>query len=124
MKAILVIDDFATARLYHASLLRQLGHEAVEAGDGEEALALTRNRVFDLILLDLLMPRLTGAQFLQRLRGDPRYTSVPVLAVTSEKAAAADSTLDALGVSKILVKPVLPADLRRAVTQHLPALSL
>jgi two-component system, chemotaxis family, chemotaxis protein CheY len=119
MKRILVIDDFATARLYHATLLRQLGHEVVEAVDGLEALERLREQAVDLILLDLLMPKLSGTEFLRRLRQDPRQGQVPIVAITSERSDKLTKEVAALGVDTVLVKPVLPAVLRQTIASSL-----
>ena len=84
MKTILVVDDFATARLYHATLLRSLGHEVETASDGEAALEVLRRRRVDLVLLDLLMPRMGGAELLRRVRAMPGCETLPVVVVSSE----------------------------------------
>lgn len=121
MKTILVIDDFATARLYHATLLRQLGHRVVEAANGLEALEQVRQQPVDLILLDLLMPELSGAEFLRRLRQDSARGQVPVVAITSERSETLSREVEALGVRALLVKPVMPGALRKTVESILPS---
>jgi len=123
MKRILVIDDFATARRYHALLLRNLGHEVIEAENGRLGLAEVKKGQFDLIVLDLLMPELSGEEFLQVLRQDGASQHIPVVAVTSEGASAIADRLKQQGVHTILVKPVLPAALRQGVEHALRELA-
>lgn len=115
MKKILVIDDFATARRYHALLLRNLGHEVVEAENGREALTRVGQQPIDLIVLDLLMPELSGEAFLETLRQDSAHRHIPVIAVTSERQVEVAERLKQQGVSVVLVKPVPPAQLQRSV---------
>jgi CheY-like chemotaxis protein len=78
---ILLVDDDDDVRSVTAALLRTLGHEASEAGNGQEALALLQqDRRFDLLMIDLLMPNMHGTTFAaeaQRL-----VSGVPVLFVT------------------------------------------
>jgi two-component system, OmpR family, response regulator MprA len=81
--SILVVDDTPSAREPLARLLRLSGYRATSAADGAEALALIDRQTPDLILLDLMMPRVDGVTFLQRMRKDPRFVRVPVILVTA-----------------------------------------
>lgn len=123
MKHVLVVDDFASVRLYHASLLRHMGHEVHEAADGLNALEIARKQRVDLILLDLLLPKLSGAELLTRLRAEPGYATVPVIAITSEPQDLGPKHLDGLGVSKVLNKPVRPSALQEAIKEELGSAS-
>lgn len=111
MKTILVVDDFATARLYHANILKNLGHAAEMASDGEEALEILRLRRVDLVLLDMLMPRMGGVEFLRRSRAMPGYENLPVLVISSEANREQEEALRAAGASGFLQKPSLPQTL-------------
>lgn len=108
MKTILVADDFATVRLYHANLLRTLGHEVALAADGEEALEVLRRQRIDLVLLDMLMPRVGGVEFLRRARAMPGYHMLPVLVVSSEHTPDQEAALRSAGASGFLQKPAMP----------------
>lgn len=125
MQHILVIDDFASARLYHSSLLRRMGHTVAEAENGRAALELLRKESFDLILLDLLMPELDGAGFLQQLRALPEgRAGIPVIAVTSEKEAKEELGAGMGNIAAVLIKPVTPGELRKQVECALGSSSL
>src|SRR5712691_11556565 len=63
--------------------LRQAGFETVSARDGEEALALARNRTPDLVLLDLMLPGVPGTEVCRQLQSSPRTKNVPVIMVTA-----------------------------------------
>lgn len=60
------------------------GHQVVRASDGEQAMALAASELPDLILLDAMMPGLSGFEVLRRLKGDPALRAVPVIMVTAK----------------------------------------
>jgi CheY-like chemotaxis protein len=114
MKTILIVDDLASVRFYHQLLLNQAGFRTLIATDGREAIALLEQNHVDLVMLDLLMPKMSGAEFLTRARAIGRYGRLPVLVITSE---AQKETAQALrsGICEILQKPILPDSLLAAV---------
>jgi CheY-like chemotaxis protein len=120
MKSILVVDDFASVRFYHASLLRRGGYHPLSASNGESALALLASEPVDLIVLDLLMPGMSGAELVHRLRTTPRHAQLPVLVITSEVDHEQLRLLRRDPYCTIVTKPVLPATLLAAVQHHLP----
>jgi signal transduction histidine kinase len=69
---VMVVDDDAQLRLLVAEVLRRAGHEIVEAADGEEALRLLDERLPDLILTDLVMPKVDGAQLIEEVLAQAR----------------------------------------------------
>lgn len=115
MKTVLVADDFASVRFYHATLLRQMGCNVVAAADGVEALDLLRKHRVDLVLLDMLMPGIGGCEFLRQARSLPGYEQLPVVVVTTEAGPQEESRFRAAGVSAFLAKPALPGALERAM---------
>lgn len=107
MKKILIIDDAATVRLYHRSLLEAAGYEVDEAINGVEALEKALQCRYDLFLVDVNMPLLDGYGFLREIR---RQDSVPVPAImVSTEAEDMDrAQAYAAGASLYLVKPTQP----------------
>jgi len=83
--AILVVDDSLNTREIEKSILEAYGYQIMTAEDGEEAWDLTRSTLYDLVVTDVEMPRLDGFSLTERLRGDPRYRSVPIIIVTSRE---------------------------------------
>jgi len=81
-KILLVEDDRFLRRACEASL-RQRGFTVVPAMDGEEGLRLARGETPDLILLDLLMPRLPGIEVLRALKADAATKGIPVLVLST-----------------------------------------
>ena len=82
-RVLLVEDDRFLRRACEASL-RQRGLAVTTAADGEEGLRLARSELPDLILLDAMMPGLSGFEVLRRLKSDPALRAVPVIMVTAK----------------------------------------
>src|SRR5262245_48257711 len=80
---ILIADDRASSRELLRLALQAAGHEVTEACDGAEAVKLAREVTPDLILLDIQMPVLDGAEAAQLLRQDPRFATLPIVALTA-----------------------------------------
>ena len=82
---VLVADDDADMRLYVAGCLRTLGVAVVvEAANGHEALHLARTLVPDLVISDVMMPRIDGHALSRALRADILTTAIPVLLISGE----------------------------------------
>ncbi len=76
---ILVADDESSIREIAGELLTSAGYDVLEAEDGKQALALARKEQPVLILLDLVMPEMSGYDVLQEIRKDPRLRNTPIL---------------------------------------------
>ncbi len=83
MPSVLIVDDERDLVSLLDFNLRQAGFETLLAQSGEEALAQLRRRVPDLILLDLMLPDLSGIEICRRVKSDPRTRSVPVVMLTA-----------------------------------------
>ncbi len=79
---ILIVDDEPDERFLVRRTLERAGHEVTDAADGAEALAIARDSLPDLIVTDMMMPVMDGAELIRRLRSDPATASIPVLAST------------------------------------------
>jgi DNA-binding response OmpR family regulator len=86
MAQILVVDDEQDMVWALQHTLSDEGHEVLTAYDGVEALAMTRRHRPDLVILDVVMPRLDGLQVCRRLRRDPTLAAVPILFLTVRSA--------------------------------------
>ena len=82
-KRILLVEDDRFLRRACEASLRQRGFTVIAATDGEEGLRLARGDSPDLILLDLLMPRLSGVEVLRALKADSDTKSIPVLILSN-----------------------------------------
>ena len=84
MATILLVDDDDVARLVVRRMIERDGHEVVEAADGQAAVDRLQGGLHpDCIILDLMMPELGGVDVLKRLRGDARWSNIPVILMTA-----------------------------------------
>jgi CheY-like chemotaxis protein len=83
MHTILVIDDSRFFRIANERILSKAGYHAVGAGDGEEALRIVGQTLPDVILLDMMLPKMGGPEVLQSLKKNPATAKIPVIVLTS-----------------------------------------
>src|SRR5215471_8327977 len=102
-RVLLVEDDRFLRRACEASL-RQRGLAVTTAADGEEGLRLARSEQPDLILLDMLMPKLSGLEVLRALRGDAATRGVKVLILSNSSREQDIAEVSSLGISGYFVK--------------------
>lgn len=128
-KILVVDDDLDTLKLVGTTLEKQ-GFIIVAAKDGQEALDKVYQHLPDLILLDIMMPKLDGYEVTRRLRADPATAGIPIILFTAK--AQVDDKVSGLeaGADEYLTKPTHPAELvarvrnilKRPVTSMLPPL--
>lgn len=82
-KCVFVVDDNALMRTLLTATLRAGGYEVDSAAGGPEALARMRERPPGVVLMDLQMPEMSGAETLRAMRADPALRTIPVLAITA-----------------------------------------
>ena len=102
-RVLLVEDDRVLRRACEASLRRR-GLVVLCAQDGEEGLRLARAEAPDLVLLDLLMPKLNGLEVLRALRADERTRDLPVLILSNSSSATGVEEVTSLGIAGYWVK--------------------
>jgi two-component system chemotaxis response regulator CheY len=105
---ILVVDDSRIMRNTVKGAFAGMSSACtfVEAADGQEALELLESKIINLVLLDWNMPRLSGIDFLKRVKAMEQYKDLPIIMVTSE--AAKFNVIEALknGATDYITKPV------------------
>ena len=107
---ILVVDDHPVTREPLARLLRYEGFETRCAANGVEALDLLGEAPADLILLDVVMPKMNGVDFLQNVRDDPRWRAIPVIALTGSMEPNIFARLHGLGAVEVMSKARFTVD--------------
>jgi cyclic di-GMP phosphodiesterase len=112
---ILVADDTDSIRALYRKLLATDGHEVIDVGDGEAALAAVRDFHPDVVLLDVTMPRLDGLEVCRRLKSDPATRLTPVVLVTGLSDLQDRIKGIEAGADEFLSKPVHPLELRARV---------
>ena len=86
MAKVLIVDDSQIYRFKLRKLVEARGHEALTANNGEQALQLAREEQPDIILMDIVMPGMSGYEAKRSLARDPATTQIPVIFVSSRSA--------------------------------------
>jgi CheY-like chemotaxis protein len=125
-RCILVVDDDPGIRLLLVTLLRRRGFRLLEARDGNEALEAMRGGRADLVLMDLMMPDVSGWDVLRERAADPSLRRIPMIVVTAANSREVTADLANQGVYAVLGKPFDLDALLMAVTtclhdRHVPA---
>jgi len=108
MARILVVDDATTVRMYYRDVLKEAGFAVEEAVNGFEGLEKAVAESFDLILVDVNMPKMDGYAFLRQGRTMPELQAVPAVMISTESAAQDRERAYAAGANLYLVKPARP----------------
>jgi len=115
MQTILIADDEPNLRLLVSTTLADPAMRVLEARDGGEALRMARTEMPDLLIVDWMMPQMTGIEVARHLRSDPLTAGIPIVMLTA-KAQEADKELGrSVGVHAYLVKPFSPLELLQIV---------
>ncbi len=115
-RKILVADDNDDIRNMLAMLLRRLGHDVVVAADGETAVALAKRERPDLILMDVMMPRLSGLEAARKIHEVADLQTVPIIAISAFRNPLVEATnTGTFRWHAYLNKPVDPLELERVV---------
>ena len=122
MSKILIAEDNPVNRELLRELLEMRGHTVVEACDGEEALRVIEQAQPNLVLLDIGMPVLDGFGVMRKIRENPRFASMPVVAVTAYAMQGDRERILSSQFDGYLSKPVdaraLIQELDRVLSQH------
>jgi CheY-like chemotaxis protein len=106
---VLLIDDARLERKMNEWTLNQAGYKVICADNGEEGLQLAREKTPDIILLDLMLPKLSGTELLRVLKSDPRTAKIPAIIVSSLPLGSS-AKLKRKGAARFLEKPQVVAD--------------
>lgn len=111
MPTILIADDDELLSALVQFKLEAVGHTVLVAENGAVALATVERQLPDLIVLDAMMPVLTGSEVLARLKADPRTATVPVIMLTARRGQEDVVTALRGGAADYLTKPFIPEEL-------------
>jgi CheY-like chemotaxis protein len=115
VKTVLVVDDEPTIRTLVNAILEGSGVRTLEAADGPEALEMARRHQPDLVLLDVVMPRMDGFAVCQRIKAEKSMARAPVLLLTALVQESDHQRARSVGADGIVQKPFSPAVLRATV---------
>ena len=116
-KTIMIIDDSMSLRQVVGIALGSAGYEAIEACDGQDALAKLTGQKIHLMICDVNMPNMDGISFLKALRQNPGYKFTPVIMLTTEAGEDKKREGQAAGARAWVVKPFKPEQLLQAVAK-------
>lgn len=115
MATVLIVDDSATYRLRLRQLVHRLGHDAIMAHDGEEALEKARQDRPDVILMDIVMPGMNGFEAKRSLARHKSTSSIPVIFVTTQNKDIDRDWGMRQGAVDYVTKPIDLAELQSAI---------
>jgi CheY-like chemotaxis protein len=117
-KKVLIVEDFADTRSFMKFLIESYGYQALEATDGEEAVAAVQQQHPDLVLMDLAMPVMDGLAATRVIRGFDGMAKLPIIAVTAHGQSFYKQALEA-GCDDLINKPFDFATLEPVLNQYL-----
>ncbi|MDG0865929.1 response regulator [Candidatus Lucifugimonas marina] len=121
MARILLVDDSPDVRLALATILEDAGHDVVEAEDGDQVFDLAVAESPNLVLLDVMMPRVNGFDALATLKADTRTSPIPVIMVTAKGRPEDMAMARSLGAVEYITKPWADGDVELRVDWALAA---
>jgi len=119
MPKVLVVDDEPDVVTFIRQVLESEQFAVVPAYDGISALDLAESESPDIILLDIMMPMMSGYEVLQQLKSNPRTQNIPVVCVSSAHTPEARARSAKAGAAMLLIKPFLPRELVVQLRRHL-----
>lgn len=120
MKTVLVAEDNAINRELISAMLEAMDFNVVQAVDGQHALELLSANLPDVVLLDLQMPRMDGREALRRIRENPDWSHLPVIACTAFAMQGDREEILNRGFNGYISKPISISDLVEALRAVLP----
>ena len=110
-KSVLVVEDSPTQLEVFKTIVKDAGYEVDTAASGEEALKVVGAKSFDLIILDLLLPRVDGFEVCRRIKRNPDTKKAKIIAVTSFDVKDIEEKVTAAGMDDMIIKPFKPEDI-------------
>ena len=107
-KTILIVDDSQFVRSYHSYILEQAHFQVITAVDGSDGVEKLFTNSCDLVLTDINMSNMDGYEFIRRVRSDGKYSSLPIIIVSTESEAKDKMKGFEAGANLYIVKPSSP----------------
>ena len=119
VKKILVVEDEPDVASLLTLLLKSQGYDVITAGDGQEALEVARSELPDLILLDIMLPKLDGYKVARMLKFDEKFSYIPIIMLTAKIQEKDKKVGLEMGANAYITKPFDTADLLDVIKQTL-----
>ncbi|WP_016776465.1 response regulator [Anaerophaga thermohalophila] len=117
---ILIVDDSRTNRFLFEELLRKSGLKAHSVSSASEAWRFIREQTPCLILLDLIMPTVSGFEFFDSLKSHKKFSTIPVIVISSADSPKIRQKIKKMSIEEYYVKPVDIWQLRKKVLEYYP----
>ena len=124
VKTILIIEDEPRNMKLLRDLLQRFGYETIEATDGEQGVELAKARIPNLILMDIMMPKMDGYEATQIIKADTKTKHIPIIALTSYAMKGDRERALEVGCDGYIAKPVDIQEVLKAVEHLLPGKGL
>lgn len=111
MSKVLVVDDLPTELELICRILQEAGMQVIRAVDGEEAINRIQEEPADLVVLDVVMPRMNGFEVIRELRGNEQTKNIPIVMCTQKNTDIDRAWSAELGADAYLTKPLDPKQL-------------
>lgn len=118
-KKILIIEDEKNIMLVYSQLLKKENYEVLTAEDGLKGLELAQEELPDLILLDLVLPKLDGFKILSTLKEDDETKEIPVIIISARSDKESIETTLKSGAENYLVKPIQKQELLTQIKKYI-----
>jgi DNA-binding response OmpR family regulator len=119
MKKILVTDDEPNILKVVSARLKNFGYEVVTAGDGEEARQKARETHPDLVLLDIMLPKIDGLTLCKEFKSDPKFSNLIVVLFSAKAKSDYKEKMEDLGADGYITKPFQPLELQAVLAELL-----
>lgn len=119
MKKILIVDDEKDIVETLSFMLKTKGFECICAYDGEEGLNLAKSINPDLVILDVMMPKINGYKICRLLKFDSKYKNIPIIMITARSQDEDKIIGEETGADEYITKPFEFADVLEKINKHL-----
>ncbi len=119
MKKILIVDDKLEVVELVTAILEGEDYQTISASDGREALEKIGKEKPDLVLLDIIMPKMDGLAVLSEVKKDPKTKEIPIIMLTAKGQKSDQEKGRELGATRYIVKPFSPSHLLRKIEEVL-----
>lgn len=120
MARILIVEDDEVCRNLAGEVVLHMGHTPIYSADGQHALeTLDIDRTIDLVVTDVMMPRMDGRELLEKMRGSLRLKKIPVIVISAVVGPREISRLLEVGATRFQVKPLDMAQFKENITAAL-----
>lgn len=120
MARILIVDDSPTQTMSLAKILKKNGHDVITAKDGAEGIQVAKAELPDLVLMDVVMPKVNGFQATRQITKNPSTSHIPVIIVTTKDQETDKIWGERQGAKGYVIKPVEEATLMDTIKPFLP----